>query len=178
MNMTIRIIGSCGLVAMLVLLNQPASGQDVYVYPAKGQSDEQLTEDRYACHRWAVAESGFDPSQFEGVAAPRTVRVPVPRNEAEGTANKGAITGAVIGGAIGSHDGDTVEGAVIGAVLGTMAGAAIEEQGQREAREKAKAEAQREADEIARNKSELALRKSNYRRALTACLEGRGYTVR
>ena len=59
-----------------------------------------------------------------------------------------------------------------------MAGAAIEEQGQREAREKAKAEAQREADEIARNKAELALRKSNYRRALTACLEGRNYTVR
>ena len=85
MNMTIRILGSCGLIAMLVLLNQPASGQDVYVYPAKGQSDEQLAEDRYACHRWAVEESGFDPSQFKGVAPPRTVRVPVPRNEAAGT---------------------------------------------------------------------------------------------
>ena len=177
MNMTIRILRSCGVVAMLVLLNQPASGQDVYVYPAKGQSDKQLAEDRYECHLWAVQESGFDPSQFEGVAPPRTVRVPVPRNEAEGAASKGAVTGAVIGSVIGSHDGDAAEGALIGAVLGTMAGSAIEDQGQREAREKAEAEAKREAEEIARNRAELALRKSNYRRALTACLEGRDYTV-
>jgi len=173
-----RILNSCCLAAMFILLSQAANSQDIYVYPAKGQTDEQLAEDRYACHRWAVEESGFDPSLFDDVAPPKTVRVPVPKNEAEGTTNKGAITGAVLGGVIGSHDGDAAEGAVIGAVLGTMAGAAIEEQGQREAREKAEAEAQREADEIAQNKAELALRKSNYRRALTACLEGRGYTVR
>ena len=178
MDTTNRIFNSCGLVAMLFLLGQPASGQDIYVYPAKAQTDEQLAEDRYACHRWAVEESGFDPSQFEGVAPPRTVRVPVPRNEAEGAASKGTVTGAVIGGVIGSRGGDTAEGALIGAVLGTMAGSAIEDQGQREAREKAEAEAKREAEEISQNKAELALRKSNYRRALTACLEGRGYTVR
>lgn len=178
MNMTIRILRSCSCAAMLVLLIQPAKGQDVYVYPARDQSDEQLAEDRYACHRWAIEESGFDPSLFDGVAPPRTVRVPVPRNEAEGAANKGAIAGAVVGGVVGSRDGDTVEGAVIGAVVGTMAGAAIESQGQREAREKAEADAKREAEEIAENEAELALRKSNYRRALTACLEGRGYTVR
>ena len=178
MNTNIRILSSFGLAAMLVLLNQPAGGQDLYVYPAKSQSGEQLAEDRYACHRWAVTESGFDPSQFEAVAPPRTVRVPVPRNEAEGAASKGAVTGAVIGGVIGSNDGDAAEGAVIGAVVGTMAGVAIEDQGQREAREKARAEAKREADEIAKNNAELALRKSNYRRALTACLEGRGYKVR
>jgi len=178
MSTNIRILRSFSLVAMLVLLHQPASSQDVYVYPAKGQSDEQLAEDRYTCHLWAVTESGFDPSHFEGVAPPRTVRVPVPRNEAEGAASKGAVTGAVIGSVIGSHDGDAAEGAIIGAVLGTMAGTAIEDQGQREAREKARAEAKREAEEIAKNKAELALRKSNYRRALTACLEGRGYKVR
>ena len=178
MQTTNPILKSCGLVAILVLLSQPVSGQDIYIYPAKSQTDEQLPEDRYACHRWAVEESGFDPSQFDGVAPPKTVKVPVPRNEAEGAATKGTVTGAVIGGVIGSHDGDAAEGAVIGAVLGTMAGAAIEEQGQREAREQAEAEAQREADEIAKNKAELAVRKSNYRRALTACLEGRGYTVR
>ncbi len=178
METTNRILSSCGLVVLLVLLSQPASAQDIYVYPAKGQTDEQLAEDRYACHRWAVDESSFDPSLFDDVAPLRTVRVPVPRNEAERAASKGAITGAVIGGVIGSNDGDAAQGAVIGAVLGTMAGAAIEDQGQREAQEKARAEARREADEIAQDKAELALRKSNYRRALTACLEGRGYTVR
>jgi len=178
MSMTVRILSACILVTVLILLIRPASGQDIYVYPAMNQSDEQLAKDRYECHRWAVTESGFDPSRFDGVALPTTVRVPVPENEAEGATHKGAITGAVIGGVVGSNDGDAAEGAVIGAVLGTMAGAAIEAQGQSEAREKAEAEAQRRADEIAENKAELALRRSNYRRALTACLEGRDYTVR
>ena len=36
---------------------------DVYAYPKGGQSDEQQATDRYECHRWAVAQSGFDPTQ-------------------------------------------------------------------------------------------------------------------
>ena len=31
------------------------------VIPRKGQSEQQTANDRYACHRWAVAQSGFDP---------------------------------------------------------------------------------------------------------------------
>lgn len=167
-----------GLVAIGLVLSPVANSQDIYVYPSDGQSDEQLAEDRYACHTWAVKESGFDPSLFKGVAPLRTVKVPVPPNEAEGAAAKGAIAGAVAGGIVGSRGHDTAEGVVIGAVLGTLAGSAIEEQGQQEAKAKAEAEARQEAEEIAKNKTELALRKSNYQRALTACLEGRGYTVR
>ena len=33
------------------------------VYPNKGQSEEQQAKDRYECHRWAVKETGFDPTQ-------------------------------------------------------------------------------------------------------------------
>ena len=28
----------------------------------RGQSDEQLEQDRYECHRWAKGQTGFDPS--------------------------------------------------------------------------------------------------------------------
>jgi hypothetical protein len=35
------------------------------VYPNKGQSEEQQAKDRYECHRWAVNESGIDPSLEE-----------------------------------------------------------------------------------------------------------------
>jgi hypothetical protein len=35
---------------------------DVYAYPKSGQSDEQQSTDRYECHKWAVAQSGFDPT--------------------------------------------------------------------------------------------------------------------
>ena len=178
MATTKQLLRCCGFATLYLLFSTAVNGQDIYVYPAKKQTNEQLAEDRFACHRWAVDESGFDPSSIDGVELPRTVRVPVPKNEAKGAANKGAVTGAVVGGVIGSHDGDTAEGAVIGALLGTMAGAAIEDKGHRKAVAEAEAEAKRQADEIAKSKAELALRKSNYRRALTACLEGRGYTVR
>jgi hypothetical protein len=37
-------------------------GGDVYAYPKNGQTDEQQATDRYECHKWAVAQSGFDPT--------------------------------------------------------------------------------------------------------------------
>jgi len=39
------------------------NGYDVVAYPANGQSQAQQAQDRYDCHRWAVNQSGFDPSQ-------------------------------------------------------------------------------------------------------------------
>lgn len=178
MNFIRKMFWMAGVAAFLVLVCKLGAAQDIYVYPAKGQSDEQLADDRYECHRWAVKESDFDPSQFDDVEPFRTVKVPVPENEAEGATQKGAIAGAVTGAVIGAHSGDAAKGAVIGTVIGTIAGAAIEEQGQRDARAQAGEEARRQAEELARTKAEKALRRSNYRRALTACLEGRGYTVR
>jgi len=37
------------------------SGDDLYIYPARGQSEQQQAEDRYQCHRWAAKESDYDP---------------------------------------------------------------------------------------------------------------------
>ena len=39
------------------------SATDVYVYPRNGQTAEQTQNDRYECHGWAVAQSGFDPTR-------------------------------------------------------------------------------------------------------------------
>jgi hypothetical protein len=39
-----------------------AGSTEVYAYPKSGQSDEQQSTDRYECHKWAVAQSGFDPT--------------------------------------------------------------------------------------------------------------------
>ncbi|OLS63862.1 DUF6515 family protein [Pseudomonas putida] len=41
---------------------QQGSGYDVIAYPMQGQSPQQQEQDRYQCHRWAVDQSGFDPS--------------------------------------------------------------------------------------------------------------------
>lgn len=40
--------------------------KDLYIYPKQGQSQEQQDTDRYECHRWAVEQSGFDPTQPGG----------------------------------------------------------------------------------------------------------------
>jgi hypothetical protein len=40
----------------------------LYVYPAAGQSDEQLADDRYECHVWAADSTGFDPTLGAGSA--------------------------------------------------------------------------------------------------------------
>ena len=39
-----------------------SGGYDVIAYPAYGQSPQQIDQDRYDCHRWAVGQSGFDPA--------------------------------------------------------------------------------------------------------------------
>lgn len=37
----------------------------LFVYPEHGQSEELQARDRYECHRWAVTQSGIDPSLEE-----------------------------------------------------------------------------------------------------------------
>ena len=150
-------------VAVAALLSLPAVAQDLFVYPAKGQSNEQLANDRYECHRWAVQESGFDPT--------------VPENKAAGATGKGAAAGAIAGAVLG-HGEDKLKNAVIGAVVGSIAGAAVEQSGELDAQAQAREEAQRQSQAIAQSKAERAVQRSNYRRAISACLEGRGYTVK
>lgn len=41
---------------------QPAGSDELFVYPKQGQSEAQQAQDRYECHRWAVDQTGFDPS--------------------------------------------------------------------------------------------------------------------
>lgn len=45
---------------------QPAVPDQLYVYPKKGQSEQQQATDRYQCHRWAADQTGFDPTQPGG----------------------------------------------------------------------------------------------------------------
>ncbi|MET0293247.1 MAG: DUF6515 family protein, partial [Steroidobacteraceae bacterium] len=36
--------------------------QDLYIYPMRGQNEQQQSDDRYECHRWAVKETHYDPT--------------------------------------------------------------------------------------------------------------------
>jgi hypothetical protein len=145
----------------------PPVDTHVYAYPRNGQSDEQLDRDRYECHLWAVRQSGFDPS---GPNVPPEQRIVVVRqggpNQGATTA-AGAFTGAVIGAAV-SNPRNAGLGAVIGAIAGGALGAAAGSQQPTTTTQVIDTPGYREMERAA----------GAYRRALTACLDGRGYTVR
>ncbi len=41
--------------------------EKLFVYPRKGQSEEQQAKDRYECHTWVVGQIGWDPTRPTGV---------------------------------------------------------------------------------------------------------------
>ena len=45
---------------------------DIFAYPRNGQSDQQTSSDKFECHKWSVAQTGFDPTRsinLQGTAA-------------------------------------------------------------------------------------------------------------
>ncbi len=40
----------------------PVAGE-LFIYPTQGQTEQQQADDRYECHRWAVGQTGYDPTE-------------------------------------------------------------------------------------------------------------------
>lgn len=53
----------------------PASQYDPVAYPARGQSAEQVAQDKYDCYRWSVDQSSFDPADPSSPNAPAMIQV-------------------------------------------------------------------------------------------------------
>lgn len=139
---------------------------EMIVFPAKGQSEQQMEKDKFDCYSWAKKETGFDPMQ------PATATTPPPAKESpKGGVGRGAARGAAIGAAVGSLDGEMGDGAKKGAAAGAIIGG-IRRHSQK--RQEAQAE-QQWASEQATASSTM---RDNYNRAYGACLEGKGYTVK
>ncbi len=85
----------------------------------------------------------------------------------------GAIAGAVLGALIGGHR-HAVGGALIGASGGAMVGAASDAARVEAARQQEEAYAARDRA----REAQLDQKAYGFRRAMSACLEGRGYSVR
>jgi hypothetical protein len=136
-----------------------ALGADLYIYPNKGQSPEQQARDRYDCHLWAVQQTGIDPTRAQASGPP-----PPPPS---GGIFRGAARGAAVGAVGGAIAGDAGKGAAIGAATGGLIGG-MKQRGQ------AQQQQQAQANQASQQQSALAA----YNRALSACLSGRGYTVK
>ena len=140
--------------------------EKIFVYPSNGQSAEQTARDRYECHVWAVQQTGVDPSRADANSYERVVVEPAnpPGSGTAVGAIGGALLGALIGGPRNAGAGLLLGGAT-GAVIGTAADASAEEHAHQ-------TQAQLNASMAAGH-----ARADSYRRALGACLQGRGYTI-
>jgi hypothetical protein len=136
------------------------AAQQLIIYPAKGQSAAQQQKDQGECQVWATNNTGIDP------AALAQTPVAAPSGPAVGGGERvgGAARGALGGLAIGAIAGDAGEGAAIGAVVGTMAGGRKARQNQSAQQQQAQAQRQQQIN--------------TWNRAVSACLEARGYSVK
>jgi hypothetical protein len=76
---------------------QSTGGRALFSYPMRGQTPEQQEADRAACHEWAVAQTGHDPSL---VFAAQRAGVPT-RAIANVTRRTGTTAAGPLGGARG-----------------------------------------------------------------------------
>jgi hypothetical protein len=149
----------------------PPISTEVYAYPRDERPVIEQKRDRFECYNWSVRQTGFDPARMP-VGNVRVVQVDsgVPPNHDAAVLG---VTGAIIGAAV-SRPSNALGGAAIGAVLGAAAGSASD----------ANREATAEHMERSANANQqaqyaqLSQRAADYRRAMGACLEGRGYIVR
>lgn len=147
------------LAVALIIFSSSASVQaEPYIYPAKGQSAELMEKDKYQCYGWAKQQAGYDPMNPSVASSGQANTAPV-----VGGAAKGAAGGAIIG----AIAGDAGKGAAIGATTGAVT-RGVRNRG---ARNQQQQQAQQQSAAIAQMRSE-------YDRAYSVCLEGRGYSVK
>ena len=173
----IMLVSSCYYYPREQVIPQSAPDENIaaitqiYFYPNRNQSTEMQSRDHYECYNWAVDQTGFDPSASSIVPEQRVrvVPMPPPGHDTVVMSIAGAVLGALIAGP--RHAGG---GALIGAAGGAMAGAISDA---------TRAESARQIEEAYQNRDQgrdfrREKKALQFRRAMSACMEGRNYTVR
>ena len=150
----------------------PPPNVTVYAYPQQGQSPQQMDRDRYECSTWATQQTGFNPSA-PNVPPHERVQVVTGTPPGAGVA-VGAVTGGILGAAV-SNPRNAGAGLLLGALLGGAIGAGAEASADAQAQGMANANADARMQAQA---AQIERKASDYRRALGACLEGRGYSIK
>ncbi len=159
------LVGAVFSVSIFLALRPPiARAQtDMFIYPAKGQNQAQQDKDRYECHSWAVQQTGFDPSKPQSANSQSASQRP---SSSPPPVLQGAARGAALGAVGGAITGNAGKGAAAGAAMGGVVGGF-----------RRRDERMREADRRADAAAVSNPGRPAYMRAMSACLQGRGYTV-
>jgi hypothetical protein len=147
------------------------------IYPAKGQSAKQQDQDRYECHTWARGQSGFDPTQTAQATPTTASTAPSGTTTASSVAPvSGMAVGAMGGAAVAEL---THHNAGHGAAAGAIGGAVIQRVKQQQAMQQQQAKQQAAQQQASQQQAAArSQQRTTYERALGACMEGRGYTVK
>ena len=155
-----RLLMVASIVALVSWANITAA--EPVAYPTKGQSFDQQNRDEYECHQWAQKETGVDP-----VAVAEQATAASQSSSGAKSGLGGAASGAGLGAIRGAASGDAGAGAMQGAGMGRLI-AVIRSRRQMEQQQKAGA---------AEN-ADLRGQLDKYDSAYSACLTGRGYSVK
>lgn len=172
---------AAGLILSLMLPATLLADEKLFVFPADGQTPDQQKQDEYECYRWASGQTGFDPVLAAQQPAPSTSDdSQAASSETKGNSTgkaivRGAAAGAVVAEVTG---GEADDGAGYGAAAGLLKSRRNKKQQEKEATQK-KAQAEQQAKAKAEAEAAaLTAKRDEYKRAITACLEGKGYTVK
>jgi hypothetical protein len=146
-----------------------SSSLGLYAFPAKGQTPEQQKQDENTCYTWAQEQSGIDPAKVSvNTDSAKQAGAARADSATAGAGIKGGAAGAAGGAVIGGIAGDAGTGAAIGAVAGVAKG--------RKAKKEAKKQSEQQAAQQAQAQAAGTI--DSFKKAFSACLEGKGYTIK
>ncbi len=163
----------------------PSKAIGLFAYPKDKQSADQQLKDESECYGSAQERTGVDPqapppaakSAEQKAAEQKAAAANAPK--VRGGRVRGAAGGAAAGAAIGGvANDDAGQGAATGAVVGSMAGAARQRRANRAVQKKAAEQTgQAQQQQEAQAKAQYQEKLNTFKRAYTACMEARNYSV-
>jgi len=151
----------------------PAKSIGMFAYPKNSQGADQQLTDEQQCYASAKQDSGIDPKAPP--PATQAAGQQQPASAPKGGAVKGSAKGAAGGAAIGAITGDAGTGAAVGATAGAMAGRRQQKKAEKAAQQQ-NAQAQQQAQAQATSQQQASL--DTFKRAFSACMDARGYSVK
>ena len=157
----------------------------LYAYPAKNQSHDQQLIDESNCYNSAQQQTGVNadapPPQPPSSAEVQTAQAQAAESapEQRGGRARGAARGAAKGAVVGGIVGDAGKGAAVGATVGTVRGGRQQRQANAAAKDQAAANAGSQVQQQYQNqKAAYDQQMANFKRAFSACMESKGYSVK
>ncbi|WP_370977820.1 hypothetical protein [Agaribacterium sp. ZY112] len=152
------------------------SAEQVFYFPTKGQSPEQVTKETDECSTWAISQTGFDPKKApsaQALAQENLAKNPAQEKSHDRAVLRGAARGAIVGSTVGRwNDNDRTTAGSVGAV----AGAASASKGAQ--KQEAQQEQARQQQALQQAQATLDEQNNTFNRAMAACMDSKGYNIR